>query len=181
MKAILRKPLLIVHILTSVGLLGSVASFLVLAVIGMLSIEPETLRTTYQAMSLLTFYVVLPMAVTSLVIGIIQSLCTPWGLIRHYWVIAKLTISVLTVLIILAQLPTIEMLAVHAKLQIISAADMGPQMRVIVHALGGFVVLLVATILSVYKPRGISAYGMRRQLPKNQNDKKTTRFMDFEI
>ena len=158
------------HILTSVGLLGGVASFLILAAIGMLSIEPETLRITYQAMSLLTFYLVLPLAVTSLVIGIVQSICTPWGLIRHYWVIAKLAISVLIVLILLLQLPTIQILAVHAKPQVISASDIGAQMRVIVHAFGGFVVLTAATILSVYKPRGMSAYGIRRKLPTNFGD-----------
>jgi len=33
----------------------------------------------------------------------------------------------------------------------------------VVHAAGGLLVLLVLTILSVYKPRGMTRYGARRQ------------------
>lgn len=31
------------------------------------------------------------------------------------------------------------------------------------HSIGGLIVLLVATILSVYKPRGVTRYGWRKQ------------------
>ena len=44
----------------------------------------------------------------------------------------------------------------------------GPELRearasMVVHAGGGLLVLLVPTALSVYKPRGVTGYGLRKQ------------------
>ena len=162
MTANYRKLLLTSHIVISVGLIGTVASFLFLAVFGMLSSSPETHRVTYPAMEMLAIYIILPMASASLIIGIIQSLYSPWGLIKHYWVLAKLLLSTLTVAVLLIQLETIHTLSTIAAHDALSADDMGQQMRVLVHASGGLVVLLLATVLSVYKPRGMTRYGSKQ-------------------
>ncbi|WP_245299299.1 hypothetical protein [Sinorhizobium sp. GL28] len=45
----------------------------------------------------------------------------------------------------------------------LSSADFLELRRsLVVHAAGGLAVLLVATMLSVYKPRGLTRYGWRR-------------------
>ena len=41
--------------------------------------------------------------------------------------------------------------------------DLGVGIPFVVHAGGGLVVLLAATTLSVYKPRGMTQYGRRKQ------------------
>ncbi|MEJ8766228.1 hypothetical protein WKU33_10205 [Oceanobacillus sp. HCA-5259] len=41
----------------------------------------------------------------------------------------------------------------------------------IAHTIGGLLVLLVATILSVYKPKGLTKYGWRKRMKlKNKTD-----------
>jgi formate hydrogenlyase subunit 3/multisubunit Na+/H+ antiporter MnhD subunit len=45
----------------------------------------------------------------------------------------------------------------------LSSADLGrPRMELVVHAAGGLLVLLVITILSVFKPWGLTRYGRRK-------------------
>ena len=88
----LRKALLTMHIVSSVGMLGAVAAFLVLAMVGLSANEPAV----YSAMDLITRYALVPLAWASLLIGLLQSLATPWGLFRHYWIVAKLVLTVLS-------------------------------------------------------------------------------------
>ena len=163
MKQFYRKLILTIHIVLSVGLMGAVAVFLFLAVFGLISPASETQRAVYQTMNLLTLRFILPIAFISLLIGIYQSLISPWGLLRHNWVVAKLAINVVTILVLLMQLDSIRQLAISAALNTLSASDVGSQMRVIVHSAGGLVVLLAATMLSVYKPRGMTRYGSSKQ------------------
>ena len=96
---------------------------------------------------------------TTLVIGIVQSLGTPWGLFRYYWVIVKLVLTIIAVAVLMLQTPTIEALALAA-----SGGDLegyaGARFSMMLHAAGGAIVLLIATVLSVYKPRGLTGYGV---------------------
>ncbi len=47
---------------------------------------------------------------------------------------------------------------------ILSSSNLrGVRMSLVVPAVGGIVVLLVVTTLSVYKPRGMTRYGWRKQ------------------
>jgi hypothetical protein len=93
----LRKFALTAHIAASVGWLGSVAAFLALAVAG-LAAGPESHRAqgAYVAMEITGWYVIAPLAFASLLTGLVQALGTTWGLFRHYWVLAKLALTVLS-------------------------------------------------------------------------------------
>ena len=84
-----RKLVLTAHVGASVGWLGAVAAFLVLAVIGLRSIDDTTVRSLYPTLDLLGWYVIVPFSVAALVTGLIQSLGTQWGFFKHYWVVAK--------------------------------------------------------------------------------------------
>lgn len=46
-------------------------------------------------MDVVTWWVIVPLTLASLVTGVLQALGTPWGLLRHYWVAAKLVLTVL--------------------------------------------------------------------------------------
>jgi hypothetical protein len=160
----LRKAVLTLHVGSSVGALGAVAAFLVLAAAGALSQEPHVLAMAYPAMELLASGLIIPLLAGSLVIGVLQSLGTPWGLFRHYWVVAKLVLNVAVLIVLLLQLPVLHLLARAAAEGTIAA----PALRLlrfspVVHAGAGLAVLLLPLLLSIYKPRGLTRYGWRRQ------------------
>lgn len=156
-----RRLFLTVHVVSSVSLIGAVAGFLALAVAGFAASSPMSMRSAYIAMAVLTWDVIVPLAVASLVIGVIQSLVTPWGLFRHYWVIIKLALTIFAVLVLMLQMPTIDGLATAA-LTGEAAGAFEARISTILHASGGLLVLLTATVLSIYKPRGITRYGQGR-------------------
>jgi hypothetical protein len=159
----LRKALLTTHVLSSVGWLGSVASFLVLAIVGLESTS-EMVRGAYLAMDVLTWSLIVPLCVASLVTGILQALGTPWGLLRHYWVITKLVLTVVATAVLLMHKRPIGVVATHAAAAVLSSTDLrAVRVQLIGDAAAALLVLFATTVLSVYKPRGMTRYGWRRQ------------------
>jgi hypothetical protein len=160
----LRKFALTAHVTSSVGFLGAVAGFLALAVAGLTGQDAQMVRAAYLAMELTTWSVIVPLSFASLLTGLVQSLGTPWGLFRHYWVLVKLLLTVLATIVLLLQTGPISYMAGVAAETTLSSADFrGLRSSLVGHAGGGLLVLLVATTLSVYKPRGLTRYGAREQ------------------
>ena len=160
----LRKLALTAHIISSVGLLGSIAAFLILAIAGLNSVDTLLIRAAYLAMDLMARFIIVPLALASLLTGLVQSLGTHWGLFRHYWVLAKLVLTAFATTILLIKLRMIGHAADLAAEAILPLADLrtvGTELRF--HAAAGLVVLLVPAILSVYKPRGLTPYGRGKQ------------------
>ncbi|MEO6012867.1 MAG: hypothetical protein ABIQ30_04685 [Devosia sp.] len=94
----------------------------------------------------------------SLLIGVVQSLGTPWGLIRYYWVIIKLVLTLVALAVLMLQTETVDLLARAALAG--GLGTMGAsRFSMVLHGTGGLAVLLVANVLSVYKPRGMTRYG----------------------
>jgi putative copper export protein len=160
----LRKLVLALHVTSSVGWLGSVAAFLALAVAGLSSRDVQTVRAAYVAMELVTGFIIVPLCLASVTTGLVQSLGTPWGLFRHYWVVAKLLLTVVATVALLLQTGVIGYLGAAAGERALASADLRElRTSMVVHAGGGLVVLLLTTVLSVYKPQGMTKYGQRRQ------------------
>lgn len=154
----LRKIALTAHVVSSVGWVGAVAGFLALAVAGISSPHAPSVRGVYLAMDLTTRYVIVPLALASLATGVISSLGTPWGLLRHYWVVIKLIVTVFSTIILMIHMRPIEALATAATRGNLDSTLRSPQeMMVSASAIAG-VALIVLTALSVYKPRGVIAY-----------------------
>ena len=159
----LRKFALTAHVTSSVGLLGSIAAFLTLSIAGLNSQDTQIIRAAYLAMDLVARFVIVPLAFASLLTGLIQSLGTPWGLFRHYWVFAKLLLTAFATTILLMKLSMISYAAHLAAETILPRSDLstvGTELGF--HAAAGLLVLLVPAILSVYKPRGLTPYGQRK-------------------
>jgi hypothetical protein len=159
----LRKLALTTHVTSSLGWFGAVASFLVLAASGLAGASEQTARSAYQAMELITWWMIIPLCLAALLTGLIQSLGTPWGLFRHYWVLVKLILTVFATVVLLVHTQPIGVLASAAAHSVV--AD--PQLRsikvqLVVDATAALFVLLVATALAVYKPKGVTPYGWRR-------------------
>jgi hypothetical protein len=154
-----RKAALVLHVLSSVGWLGAVAASLILAVVGLKARDASVVRAAYLLLDPLGWYALLPFSLASLLTGLLQSLGTPWGLIRHYWVLAKLVLNLLAVTVLLLYTRTLDYLADRARTAADPEALRSPSP--IVHASGAIVLLLIALILSIYKPRGVTGYGRR--------------------
>ena len=164
MPAGVRRFALTAHVTASVGWIGAVAAFLALAISGITRDDAQTVRGAYVAMGLTGWLIIVPLSFASLVTGLIQSFGTRWGLFRHYWVLIKLVINVLaTALLLLHMRPTSAVAAV-AKERALSATDFREiRVQLIADAIAALVILLVATTLSIYKPKGMTRYGWRKQ------------------
>lgn len=161
MKPGLRKFVLTAHVTSSVGWLGAVVGFLALVVAALTSQDAQTVRAAWIAMELTGWFAIVPLALASLLTGLVMSLGTPWGLFRHYWVLFKLLLTILATIVLLLNMQTVSFLAGVAAET--GSADLGGLRGELLHAGGGLLVLLVNTILSVYKPRGMTRYGWRKQ------------------
>ena len=157
----LRKLALTVHVTSSVGWLGAVVAFLALAIVGLTSQDAQTVRAAYLAAVPITWYVLVPLAVASLLTGLTSSLGSPWGLFRHYWVLITLALTIVATSILLLHMPTVSTLANVARGS--DGAESGGLGGDLFHAVGGLLVLLLITVLNVYKPRGLTPYGWRKQ------------------
>jgi hypothetical protein len=160
----LRKFALTAHVTCSVGSLGAVAGFLALAITGLTSENAQMVRAAYPAMELTARFVIVPLLFASLLTGLVQSLGTTWGLLRHYWVLVKLLVTVVVMIVLLLQMELISHMAGVAAETTLSSADLrGARRSLVIHAAGGLLVLLVPVTLAVYKPPGMTRYGARKQ------------------
>jgi hypothetical protein len=164
MRPTLRKLVRTAHVVFTVGWLGAVAGFLVLAIAGLTSQDSQIVYAVYPAMDLITRFIIVPLSIVPLVLtGPLLSLGTPWGLFRHYWIIVKLVINVLSTAILLVHLQPISYLAQAAAEATLSSADRSLQIQMVFAAGAGLLALLAATALAIYKPRGMTPYGWRKQ------------------
>jgi hypothetical protein len=157
-----RKVALTAHVVASVGWLGAVGVFLVLAVVGLTSQDAQLVRAVYLAAEPVTWFAIVPLAVASLVTGIAQSLGTAWGLVRHYWVLFKFLIAVVATTVLLAYTQTVGF---YAGVAATPGADLG-ELRspsFVLHSGAATLLLLAATVLAVVKPRGLTRHGRRKQ------------------
>src|SRR3954470_7808453 len=104
-----RKLLLTTHIGSSVGLLGTDATVVLLAVAGARGYDPAVV---YPAAQLIGSLLLVPAALLSLLTGVLLGGLTPWGLFRHWWVVVKLTLTAAgAVLAFVVLTPTLSGLA----------------------------------------------------------------------
>ena len=159
----LRKFALAAHITLAVGWIGAVAGYIALDVAAATSQDPKTLRAAYIGMELIAWYVIVPLALASLLTGLTMSLGTKWGLFRHYWVLISLLLTIIATVVLLVETQTISYFADIAADPTTSGDDLRALGSTLVHSVGGAVVLFVILVLNVYKPRGMTRYGWRKQ------------------
>jgi uncharacterized membrane protein len=158
-KPALRRGLLVAHIAASVGWLGAITASLALAVVALVTTDPDVTRAVYRVLEPLGWAALVPFSVAALATGVIQSWVSPWGLIRHYWVAIKLVLNVFAVAVLLLYMQTLAGLARAAA----DGSSPGASLSPAVHAAAAIVLLLIALVLSVYKPRGLTPWGYRQQ------------------
>ena len=166
-----RKLNLTAHISFSIGWLGAVAGFLALAIAGLISENVLTVRSSYIAMELIGWFIIVPFSISALITGIAQSLGTTWGLFRHYWILVKFILTIVTIIILFVHMQPINNMANIVSSSALSDSDYrGLRIQLIADAGAALLVLLIITALSVYKPWGRTPFGVSMD---NQSNKIT--------
>ena len=158
----LRKVVLTTHVVFAVGWIGAVAGYLVLAVAASTSDSVETVRAAFIAMELL-YFALIPLAATALVTGVAQALGTNWGLLRHYWVVAKFLLTVVAFGVMVNNLGEVSSHADHVRHAPGTDLPGGAATHGLVHAGFGVLILLLVATLGLYKPGKLTRYGRRKQ------------------
>lgn len=159
----IRRFALTAHVAASVGWLGAVAAFLALALAGLTGEDVRRAQGAYLAMETAGWFVVVPLAFASLLTGVVQALGTRWGLVRHYWVLVKLALTLVATGLLVLHMQVVEQVADAAASGLPGPGLEGARLQLVLDAGAAVLVLLIATAVSVYKPRGLTRYGWRAQ------------------
>lgn len=161
MKPGMRKFALSVHLTLSVGWIGGVIAYLALGITAVRSNDAGTIRSAWTAMEITGWYAIVPLALGSLVTGLIMALGTKWGLFRHYWVVISFVLTVFSTLVLVFHMPDVTATAELAQ------RSEGAALEALGGDLGhpgiGLAILLAIQVLNIYKPRGLTRYGWRKQ------------------
>lgn len=147
-----RKAFLVTHVAASVGWLGADAVLLVLGIAGLggtfgTGVDPAVV---YPAAELVCVALVVPLSLTAWLTGLVCALGTRWGLLRHWWVLAKFAMTTLmAVLVLFALTPGVR--AAAAAAQSLSNQERG---QFVVPPSVACTLLVLNVALSVYKPWG---------------------------
>ena len=147
-----RKLLLSMHLIVSVGLLGSDAAVLMLCIAGARGADPNTV---YPAAHLIGSTLLVPLALLALASGMLLGLLTPWGIVRYWWVTISLALTAGgTVLGTFVLVPTLGAAADAAVATPGTHALSVDRLGLVKDASAASIVLIVTVLLSVYKPFG---------------------------
>ncbi|HEX9888276.1 MAG TPA: hypothetical protein VGA69_02270 [Nitriliruptorales bacterium] len=123
--------------------------------------DDQSIRAAWAAMDTIGWYAIVPLASAALGTGLLMALGTRWGLFRHYWVIISLILTLIALVVLLLHMPDVTATADFA------ANASGDQLAALggdlAHPAIGLALLLVVQTLNLYKPKGLTHYGRRRQ------------------
>lgn len=152
-----RRPLLVVHIICSVGWVGAAVAYLGLGVAAQVSPHALTVRAAWIGMELTGWFVIVPLGCLALLTGLLLSLITRWGLLQHYWVVIASVLTTVALVVLVLHMPSVSARAAVARTADDAAtAHLGGD---IVHPALGIVVLVAVAVLNIYKPRGLTPFG----------------------
>jgi hypothetical protein len=160
----IRRLALTLHVVCSMGWIGAAGAYLVLAAAAGTSQQVLTVRAAWIGMQLTGWYVIVPLGCLAFLTGLVMSLGTSWGLLRHYWVLIAFLLTTLALAVLLLHMPTVTRAADLARsADDAAAATLGGDA---VHPALGVGVLVVVAALNIHKPRGLTSFGQRRQADK---------------
>jgi hypothetical protein len=151
-----RRAVLTVHIVGAGAWIGIDVVLGVLVFTARLTSDTQTEALCYQALALFAVWPLLAAGLVTLVSGTVLGLGTKYGLVKYWWVAAKLALNlVLVTLVAFALRPAVAEAARYGDaLAAGTPADASAVSSLIMPPLVSSTALIVATILSVYKPWG---------------------------
>ncbi|WP_426508633.1 hypothetical protein ACPPVO_58990 [Dactylosporangium sp. McL0621] len=101
-----RKAILTLHVATAVGWLGTDLVLLTLGIAGLSGAADRAV--VYPAQGLIGIVLFVPLTFLVWLVGVVNALGTPWGLVKWWWVAVKLGIvTVMLGLVVLALYPNL--------------------------------------------------------------------------
>jgi hypothetical protein len=134
-----RKPLILVHVIASVGLLGATASSLLLAIVA------GDAKSTYELIALQSLVFGIPLSFIALATGLALGFATKWGVLRYRWTAAKLVLLALVILngaLMIGPTTAQRIDGVGSPFQLVAALSVSA------------LLLATSVALTVYKPGG---------------------------
>ena len=159
-----RKFILATHVMFSVGWFGAVATFVVLNIVGVNSSDSKIISSSYIAMNLIAWYIILPFCIASFLTGLIQAIFTQWGLFKHYWIIVKLVLTTGCTLLLIVHMQSISegaLLASSAELPFVALKALGTTL--FFKAVAALIVLSFIITISIYKPWGKVSFTKQKE------------------
>ncbi|MEV6108931.1 DUF2269 domain-containing protein [Streptomyces sp. NPDC051940] len=153
-----RRAALVVHVVVSVGWLGLSLGLLALSIAGYTSGSAAVAEASYRSMKVFTDWLILPIAFTTLLSGVLLSLGTVWGLARHRWVWIKFWLTLIaTTATVFSLRPAVNSAASDAiaRVPVEAGQDLlfAPSVSLSIY--------LFCTVVSVLKPWGLTRRGRR--------------------
>ena len=146
------------------GWFGAVGAFLALAVAGVMSENADIVRGSYLAMHLITWLVIVPFCLAALLTGIAAASAAtrPMGCV---WTNKMIVASIVSTNFARTHRCRNKPHVVPSDCErALSSSDLRQlRLQLIGDACAALFVLMVTTALSVYKPWGLTAYGLRMQ------------------
>ena len=152
-----RKVALTAHVTVSVGWLGAAAAYLALAVVGLISRDNEMARAADRVMEVIGWTVIVPFCL-AIPAERVAAAWVPSGACSDHRIVAKFAPTVPATAVLLMHIPSVSRMARLAVDMAFATGDFAElRIQLVVHAVGGLLVLLTITALSVYKPGAGSA------------------------
>ncbi|WP_432036927.1 DUF2269 domain-containing protein [Streptomyces cucumeris] len=158
LKRPVRRALLVVHVIVSVGWLGLSLGLLALGITGATAGSAESAGAAYRSMDVIGDWLLIPISLLALVSGVVLSLGTPWGLLRYHWVHIKLWLTLVTTgATAFALRPSID----DAVADVAAGREVGATASLVAAPSVSLSVYVFLTAISVIKPWGLTARGRR--------------------
>ncbi|MDT0342192.1 DUF2269 domain-containing protein [Streptomyces litchfieldiae] len=155
-----RRGFLVAHVVVSVGWLGLTLCLLVLAITGAATGSAATAEAAYRAMRIFGDWLVAPLALSALATGLVLSLGTHWGLVRHRWVLVKFVLTLITAT---ASIFALRAGINEAAAEVTAGRPVPDAGGLVVPPTVALVTYLFMTAVSVLKPWGPTRWGRRHQ------------------
>jgi hypothetical protein len=152
-----RKVVMVLHAIAGIGWMGVDVALFVLLTNARTTDDPALVASGFNAIAMIVPVAVPPLSLGVLVTGLLLGLGTRWGLVRYWWVLVKLALSlVMTVLVFTSLLPAISGMTVLSATALSAdalRASLGPLPTMLMFPpVVSFIMLGVAALLSIFKP-----------------------------
>jgi hypothetical protein len=156
-----RKVWLAAHVAVSVGWFGGAYAMLIMAIVAMTSAGAPLRPAAYELMHLSDTALMIPGCLVALITGLVLALYTKWGVLRHWWVVAKLLLTVAAMIYAALYVSQDVKTALHATLTDPRADVENLAAQIIAGSAAMLAVLLAVTMLSIFKPWGRTQWSRR--------------------
>lgn len=157
-----RRLTVVLHVLFSAAWIGLTLGILALGIRAYTSQDPGVVAFAYRAGDVFGEWLLVPVALATLITGLALSVGTQWGLVRHKWVLVKFVLTVITVLLVAFSMA--PGLSENADRAVAGTAVADIDMWIA--PLVGTTTYAFMYVISVLKPWGLTLWGRRVRAAK---------------